>query len=87
MNKSNAQRINLYWTQYYSFSEILEDTASYAGLLLAPAEGFGRGFFLPEPEPDKGRRDERKSLCLIFDKTSNKTKKTTCFKGENWRVN
>ena len=25
----------------------LEDTARYAGLLLAPAEGFGRGFFLP----------------------------------------
>ena len=26
---------------------ILEDTARYAGLLLAPAEGFGRGFFCP----------------------------------------
>ena len=25
----------------------LEDTARYAGLLLAPAEGFGRGFFCP----------------------------------------
>ena len=25
---------------------LLEDTARYAGLLLAPAEGFGRGFFL-----------------------------------------
>ena len=25
----------------------LEDTARYAGLLLAPAEGFGRGLFLP----------------------------------------
>ena len=25
----------------------LEDTARYAGLLLAPAEGFGRGFFYP----------------------------------------
>ena len=25
----------------------LEDTARYAGLLLAPAEGFGRGFFFP----------------------------------------
>ena len=27
--------------------EGLEDTARYAGLLLAPAEGFGRGFFFP----------------------------------------
>ena len=27
--------------------EKLEDTARYAGLLLAPAEGFGRGFFCP----------------------------------------
>ena len=26
---------------------LLEDTARYAGLLLAPAEGFGREFFLP----------------------------------------
>ena len=25
----------------------LEDTARYAGLLLAPAEGFGRAFFWP----------------------------------------
>ena len=25
----------------------LEDTARYAGLLLAPAEGFGQGFFYP----------------------------------------
>ena len=25
----------------------LEDTARYAGLLLAPAEGFGRGYFCP----------------------------------------
>ena len=25
----------------------LEDTARYAGLLLTPAEGFGRGFFCP----------------------------------------
>ena len=26
---------------------ILEDMARYVGLLLAPAKGFGRGFFLP----------------------------------------
>ena len=26
---------------------LLEDTARYGGLLLAPAEGFGRGLFLP----------------------------------------
>ena len=26
---------------------VLEDTAGYAGLLLAPAEGFGRGLFCP----------------------------------------
>ena len=26
----------------------LEDTARYAGLLLAPAEGFDLGFFLPK---------------------------------------
>ena len=25
----------------------LEDTARYAGLLVAPAEGYGRGFFAP----------------------------------------
>ena len=32
---------------YYFYIYILEDTARYAGLLLAPAEGFGRGFFCP----------------------------------------
>ena len=29
----------------FKFNIKLEDTASFAGLLLAPAEGFGRGFF------------------------------------------
>ena len=31
----------------FVFFLILEDTARYAGLLLAPVEGFGRGFFCP----------------------------------------
>ena len=31
----------------YLLYYILEDTSRYAGLLLAPAEGFGRGFFCP----------------------------------------
>ena len=31
----------------YEFLPLLEITASYAGLLLVPAEGFGRGFFCP----------------------------------------
>ena len=31
----------------FSFLIVLEDTARYAGLLLAPPEGFGRGFFCP----------------------------------------
>ena len=30
-----------------SFKDILEGMARYAGLLLAPAEDFGRGFFCP----------------------------------------
>ena len=29
------------------YSQLLEDTARYAGLLLASAEGFGGGLFLP----------------------------------------
>ena len=32
---------------HFSVYLVLEDTARYAGLLLAPAEGFGRGLFLP----------------------------------------
>ena len=32
---------------------ILEDTARYAGLLLAPAESFGRGFFCPSGTKSK----------------------------------
>ena len=32
---------------YFYFHQQLEDTARYAGLLLAPLEGRGRGFFCP----------------------------------------
>ena len=31
----------------FQILKILEDTARYVGLLLAPAEGFDRGFFGP----------------------------------------
>ena len=36
------------WPQLFTILLLLlEGTARYAGLLLAPAEGFGRGFFCP----------------------------------------
>ena len=34
-------------TYIYFFFISIEDTARYAGLFLAPGEGFGRGFFCP----------------------------------------
>jgi hypothetical protein len=38
---SETYRITLSWSQIKDSLRILEDTARYAGLLLAPAEGFG----------------------------------------------
>ena len=36
----------IFWLYYTNLLlNILEDTARYAGLLLAPVEGLGRGFF------------------------------------------
>ena len=37
---------------------ILQDTARYAGLLLAPVEGFGQGLFLPF--------GQKKELLMLF---------------------
>ena len=41
---------------------LLEDTACYAGLLLAPAEGFGREFFLP-----LGQKKDRGNHAVLAD--------------------
>ena len=35
------------------FYKTLEDTARYASLLLAPTEGFGRGFFCPPGKKER----------------------------------
>ena len=47
-------------------SNKLEDTARYAGLLLAPAEGFGRGFFALQDAPCIRRRGMKDNFVLFI---------------------
>ena len=47
--------------EYFSLRQPLGGTARYVGLLLAPAQGFSRGFFLP-----LGKIRAFKTVCAYF---------------------